>query len=148
MRTWSFLPAARQANEGKRIGIVFQFASPGVMPGKSPVRRYDLPVTDSEEHSALPKVTIEPQLNVRALSAPNIILGVHVNAHGELMSIDVLDDEESLASSVIPTIRGWQFVPGKCAGADCDSTVFIVIMPRHSALPIHGRSNESPGERK
>jgi S1-C subfamily serine protease len=148
VHTWSFLPAAHQANEAKRIGIVFQFASLTVMTGKSPVRRYDLPAIDSEEHSALPTVTIEPQLNVRALSAPNIILGAHVNAHGELMSIDVLDDEESLALSVIPAIRQWQFVPGKCAGADCDSTVFIVIMPRHSALPIHGRSNESSGERK
>ena len=64
------------------------------------------------------------------------------------MSIDVLDDEDSLASSVIPAIRQWQFVPGKRAGTDCDSTVFIVIMPRHAALPIHVRSNESSGERK
>ncbi|MGB2636437.1 MAG: trypsin-like peptidase domain-containing protein [Candidatus Acidiferrum sp.] len=147
VHTWSFMPAAHQGNEAKRIGIVFQFASPGVMPGKSPLRRYDIPATESEERSALPKVTIEPQLNVRALSAPNIILAAHVNAQSELMSIDVLDDEESLASSVIPAVRQWQFVPGKRAGADCDSTVFIVIMPRHAPLPVHVRSNESSGER-
>ncbi|MGB7728040.1 MAG: trypsin-like peptidase domain-containing protein [Candidatus Acidiferrum sp.] len=146
--TWSFMPAAHQGNETTRIGIVFQFASPSMMPGKSPERRYDIPATESEERSALPAVTIEPQLNVRALSAPNIILAAHVNARGELMSIDVLDDEESLASSVIPAIRQWQFVPGKCGSADCVSAVFIVVMPRHSALPIHGRSNESSRERK
>ena len=146
VHTWSFLPA-QQGNEA-RIGIVFQFASPGVMSGKSSVRRYDMPGTESGEGAALPTVTIEPQLNVRALSAPNIILAAHINAQGELISMDVLDDAQSLASSVIPTIRQWQFVPGKCAGNDCDFAVFIVIMPRHSALPIHARSNESAGERK
>lgn len=148
VHTWSFFPAAHQANDATRIGIVFQFASPGVMPGKSPVRRYDIPEAENEDRPALPTVTIEPQLNVKALSAPNIILAAHVNATGELLSIDVLDDEESLASSVIPAIRQWQFVAGKCAGGDCESTVFIVEMPRHSPLPIHARPNESSGGRK
>ena len=149
VHTWSFLRAAHQEHDATRIGIVFQFASPGVMPGKSPMRRYDyLPAAENEERSALPTVTIEPQPNVRTFSDPNVILAAHVSAQGELMSIDVLDDEESLASSVTPAIRQWQFVARKHAGANCDSTVFIVIMPRHAALPIHARSNESSGERK
>jgi trypsin-like peptidase len=142
VHTWSFLPASRNGDGLRRIGIVFQFASPGVMPGKSPVRRYDIPAAESEERSALPTVTIEPQLNVGAFSEPNIILVAHINAQGELLSIDVLDDEETLAPSVIPSIRQWQFAPGKHAGTNCDSTVFIVIMPRHAALPVHLRSNQ------
>ncbi|MGB9431245.1 MAG: TonB family protein [Candidatus Acidiferrum sp.] len=145
VRTWSFLPARRNgAASESRIGIVFQFAHPAVLPGSSSMHQYEEPPADAQDRAALPMVTTAPQSSTASGTETSVMLSVDINDQGEIGTISVLRDAESLGSSIAGAVRQWQFAPGKRAGANCDSTLIIVVIPRRGAMPAHAQSSERP----
>lgn len=139
VHSWTFRPAHR--NEAvDRIGILFQFARPGGLAGKSPLRHYEMPRDDAADRPALPMLTKEPEALASSNADASVIVSVHIDAQGTPGGIEVLQDPDSLAPAVIASIGEWQFSPGKRKGTNCDSTMIVVIIPRHRAAPIqvHG----------
>jgi TonB family protein len=152
-RTWSFAPARSNAGETrKRIGIVFQFVSPGFVEGKSTELRSAMPSGNGGDRPALPVLMTEAESPATSNADAGVILSARVDAQGQLGAINVLRDPESLAHSVIAAVRRWQFVSAICGGSSCDSTVIIAVIPRQRAglLPTqasgeaHGRTGKGP----
>jgi TonB family protein len=138
LRSWTFWPAA--ADEGKLkapIGIIFQFAHPGALLANNPVRTYEISRDDTADRPAHPMLTREPQVATKTNGEAGVILSVRIDAKGQAGSIDVLQDSESLAAPISASVRDWQFSPGKRGGANCDSTIFVVVIPRHRPTAIH-----------
>jgi hypothetical protein len=143
VHTWSFAPSPSKADPKEtRVGIVFEFASPGVVPNQSPVRHYEVPADETDSRAAVPLVTLEPQIFAKSHSQPMLIVAARVNASGELTSFNTIDDSDQLASSALPVLHQWQFAPAVCARQKCESTVIIVIVPRYGAAPVQIKSNE------
>jgi TonB family protein len=141
VRTWSFQPEKDESTPHARIGIIFQFASPGIVPGGSKTRRYDAPDVAGRERAALPLSTTEPEIFGASAAEAVVILSAQIDAEGNIAKIEVVKDAESLAANVLKAVSEWQFAPAKCAGADCASTVFIVIEPRQGTPLNHAHSN-------
>jgi outer membrane biosynthesis protein TonB len=53
-------------------------------------------------------------------------------AQGQLTSVQILRDSESLASAAVAAVRQWRFVPGKHGGAETDSPAIMVMVFRYS----------------
>jgi TonB family protein len=141
VHTWSFVPAgANEERKQTRIGIVFQFASPGLLAGRTPERHADMGLDDASDHASLPVVTTEPAYFTTSTTGRAIILSAHIDTRGKPETIDVLDGAESAASAVELMVRQWQFAPGKCAGSECRSNVIIVVIPRQGATPVRAQS--------
>jgi Trypsin-like peptidase domain len=141
VHTWSFVPSPSQDNAKETVGVVFQFAPPGVPPNQSPVRHYEMPSDDASPRAALPVLTVEPQLVAKSHSQPTLILAARINGAGELTSVKTVEDSDQLASTVVPILHQWRFAPAVCAGGKCDSTVIIVIVPRYGMAPAQIKSN-------
>ncbi|HUN63457.1 MAG TPA: trypsin-like peptidase domain-containing protein [Candidatus Sulfotelmatobacter sp.] len=142
VHTWSFVPSPSQDHAKEtRIGIVFQFASPGVLPNQSPIRHYQMPSGDTSPRAALPVLAVEPQLFAKSHSQPTLILAARISGAGELTSVQTVEDSDQLASTVVPILHQWQFAPAVCAEGKCDSTVLIVIVPRYGVTPVHMQSD-------
>jgi len=142
VHTWSFLPARGDGEAAEtRIGIVFQFAHPGVLPGNFSARSYEQPPAESKEHAALPIVTTEPRSFAASRTETSVILSADIGAQGEVAGITVLGDAESLGPSIAAAVRQWHFAPGRRDGANCDSTMIIVVIPRRGAMPGHAQSS-------
>jgi TonB family protein len=142
VRTWSFQPTWTEAESSQsRIGIVFQFASPGVLPGGPKVRRYDTPDVQARERAALPIVTTEPEIVAGSPAEGSVILTAKIDGQGQTTAVNVVRDSESLAPAVLRAVGQWQFTPGKCAGANCASTVILVFVPRQGRASNHAQSN-------
>jgi len=140
-RTWSFAPLGSKGDaKENRVGIIFQFAPPGAIPNKSPVRHYEQPTDDTNLRAALPIVTVEPEILAKSHSQPTLILAAKISAAGELTSVAAIDDSAQLASAVLPVLHQWQFSPAVCAHAKCDSSVIIVIVPRYGVAPAQTKS--------
>jgi outer membrane biosynthesis protein TonB len=138
VNTWTFRPAPNgDTKPPSRIGIIFQFAQPGAIPSSNSVRTYDIPAEDAPDRPARPMLTREPQVATNTNGEAGVILSVHIDAKGQPGAIEVLQDHESLAAAISASVRDWQFSPAKCAGANCDSTVFVVVIPRHRPTPVH-----------
>jgi TonB family protein len=141
VQTWSFLPARANGEVIEtRIGIAFQFAQPGLSAGSKPAHTNEEPLAGAKDRGALPMVTTEPQFSSAGAAEGNVILSGEVDAEGQLVSVEVLRDAGSFASSIVSAVHKWQFAPGKRAGANCDSTIIVVVMPRHSVMPSHAQS--------
>ncbi len=132
VRTWSFQPpvSGQQRSPDPRLGIVFQFASPGFSPAHSPVRHYQVTAPASADRAAVPEETteLEPAANTDAEAA--VILILRIDASGKPTSTLVFDDPQSLAGPLLAAIDHWQFSPGKCANANCNSALILVVIPR------------------
>jgi TonB family protein len=134
VRTWSFQPVPEGSNSPqRRVGIVFQYASPSVQPGNPKARRYDLPRAEANERAALPTLTKEPEAWASSHADGSLILAAQIDEQGALKGTQVLQDREALAPMVLKTIRTWEFVPSKQGGTNCASSLFIVIIPRQGA---------------
>jgi TonB family protein len=141
-RTWSFQPSTSdQESSPARIGIVFQFASPGALPGNAKPRHYDPPDVEARDRAPLPVVTTEPQIPGSSQAEANVMLAAQIDASGAATKIQVIQDAESLSATALAAVREWQFTPAKCAGANCVSTVFIVVVPRQGAAPNRAQSS-------
>jgi outer membrane biosynthesis protein TonB len=141
VRTWSFQPVPEGSNGPERhVGIVFQYASPGVQPGSPKARRYELPRADANERAALPTLTKETEAMASPHADGGLILAAQIDEQGELTDTQVLQDTEALAPTALKTIRTWEFVPSKQGGTNCASSLIIVIVPRQGAGPQTPRS--------
>lgn len=138
VHTWSFKPAtpSDQQSANPRVAIVFQFASPSASPDATKSRNYELPRPDSAERPALPLVTTPPNISANSNAEASIILQAEIDASGVASQIRVVSDLESLAPPVIEAVRNWQFSPAKCGGANCDSEMIIVVIPRQYAASV------------
>jgi TonB family protein len=150
VQTWSFQPpSSNQELSNPRIAIIFQFASPTASPDAAKSRYYDLPRPDSTDRPAIPLVTTPPSISVTSNIEASVILAVHIDASGVASHIQVMSDLESLAPPVIEVVRNWQFSPAKCGGANCDSEMMVVVIPRQYAVsvPAHPKApSRSPEE--
>jgi TonB family protein len=136
VRTWSFQPVPEGSNGPERhVGIVFQYASPGVQPGNLKARRYELPRAEANERAALPALTKEPESWASSHADGSLILAAQIDEQGALADIQVLQDTEALAPTALKAIHTWEFVPGKQGGTNCASSLIIVIVPRQGAGP-------------
>ena len=137
-RSWTFRPT--RAEEGKReqrIGIIFQFAHPGALLAGNPVRTYEIPREDAADRAAHPMLTREAQVSAKTNGEAGVILSVRIDAKGQPGAIEILQDTESLGTAISASVRDWQFSPGKYDGVDWDSTIFVVVIPRHRPAAIH-----------
>jgi TonB family protein len=115
-----------------RIGITFQFSQSYEPPRPTPVRTYDEPLANSAERGAQPVVTVEPKYPASSAGDGSVILYDLVGRQGQLTSVQILRDSESLTSAAVAAVHQWSFVPGKRAGADADSAAIVVVAFRHS----------------
>jgi TonB family protein len=141
VHTWSFEPSQSAGSLQGRIGIVFQFAPPGVLPAGPKTRRYDAPGAEANERAALPLATTEPEIVVGHQAEASVILAVQIDVNGQATDVNVVQDPESLASSVVKAIRQWEFTPGKSAGANAASEMIVVVVPRQGTTPSHAQSS-------
>lgn len=137
VRTWSFLPARLEGQPvGSRIGITFQFAQSyeplRAPPVEPPVTSNDAPLPASPDRGALPVVTVEPRFPATFARDGNAILSGQPNRQGQLTSLEVLQDSESLAPAAVAAVEKWRIIPARRAGADSDSLAIVVVVFRYS----------------
>lgn len=133
VRTWSFFPARMDGRAvSARIGITFQFSQSFEPARTTPVHKYDEPLAGSADRGALAVATVEPQYPASVEADGNVILSGLVGAQGQITSVQVLRDSESLGSAAAAAVRQWRFVPGKHGGADTDSIAIVVMAFRYS----------------
>jgi TonB family protein len=136
VQTWSFLPVRANGEIVKtRIGIAFQFAQPALSAASRPTHTYNEPLASAEDRSAVPIVTTEPQSQAKSDEEGSVILSAEIDAQGQLSTLQVLRDAGSLGPTIESAVRKWQFAPGRLAGANCNSTIIVVVMPRHGTMP-------------
>lgn len=137
VQTWSFKSVNSDPDLAHpRIAIVFQFASPTASPDAAKSRNYDLPRPDSTERPALPLVTTPPNISATSNAEASVILTAEIDSSGVPSHIHVVSDLESLAPAVVEAVHNWQFSPAKCGGANCNSEMIIVVIPRQFAVSV------------
>jgi outer membrane biosynthesis protein TonB len=143
VRTWSFIPARQDGRAvPARVGIVFQFWQSYDPPRKAAAHKYDEPLPNAPQRGALPVVTMEPQFPAPSAEDGSVILNLRIGRDGQVRSIRVLRDAESLAPAAKAAVQMWSFVPGKREGAAADSAAIVVVAFRHAAnSPSAPRSN-------
>jgi hypothetical protein len=128
--TWSFFPARLDGIAvAARIGVTFQFSGPNAFGQKTSVHNYDEPLPASADRPALPTITVEP---TNSMADGSVILYDVVGRQGQLTSVQIVCDSESLSSAVVATASDWRFVPGRRAGTDTDSAAIVVVAFRNS----------------
>jgi len=139
VQTWSFYPARLGDHPvAARVGITFQFLQLDER-GRAPaVHNFDEPSAVWPERAALPVVTAEPLFPSTTDRDGGVILSDIVAADGQLSSMKVLSQSESLAPEALAALRQWRFVPGKRAAIDADSAGIVVMAFRHG-----GRKNDA-----
>lgn len=142
VQTWSFLPARVNGDAVEaRIGIAFQFAPPAAFSASKPVPRSEETPADASDRGALPIAMTLPEASATSTGEASVILYAGIDAQGALSSVQVLRDAGSLGPPVVAAFRQWQFAPGKCDGANCNSALIAVIMPSHGSIPAHAQPN-------
>jgi TonB family protein len=137
VRTWTFLPARSNGRVvEQRIGIVFQFPE-SLRTTHTAVHNYAEPLPGAPDRGALPIVTVEPEGASAASAEGSVILSGAVDAQGQLTSVQVVRDLESLAPAVVGAAQKWRFVPGKQAGANINSAVVLAVTFRRAATRAH-----------
>jgi TonB family protein len=134
VQTWSFYPAIQDGHAvPARIGITFQFSQSLERTRSAPVHKFAEPSTVWPDRGALPVVTVEPELPSTTEQDSGVILYDIVAADGQLNSVKVLTESESLAAGGLAALRQWQFIPGKRAGNDTASAGIVVMVFRGGA---------------
>ncbi len=132
VRTWSFFPARLDGRAvAARIGITFEFSQSYEPPQTTQERKYGEPLAGSAERGALPVVTVDPQYPATGGGNGSVILYGLVGRQGQLATVQILSDPESLSSAAVAAVHQWRFVPGRRAGADSDSAAIVVVAFRH-----------------
>jgi len=170
VRTWTFFPALAGGHAvPARIGIVFDFsqsppaqtrpAQPQPSQAKSPDTKSSGPRSSAFEPSsqheellpaaadrgALPFVTVEPQSSSAAGAEGSVILYALVSPEGQLTSVQVLSDLDSLTTTAVSALQQWRFTPGRRNAAATNSAAVAVFTRRHSprATSSRGYSDQS-----
>jgi outer membrane biosynthesis protein TonB len=139
VQTWSFYPARLGGHSvAARVGITFQFLQLDERGRAAAASKFDEPSVVWPERAALPVVTVEPLFPSTMDRDGGVILSDIVAADGQLSSVKILSQSESLAPEALAALRQWRFVPGKRAGIDADSAGIVVMAFRHG-----GRKNDA-----
>jgi TonB family protein len=134
VQSWSFFPAQLDGQAvPARVGITFEFSQFYEPARTAPVHKYDEPAKVWADRGPLPVFTVEPLSPAPSDRDGSVILYDHVGAQGQLTSMKVFRDSESLASAALVAVNQWRFIPGRRAGSDSDSAAIVVFAFRHSA---------------
>ena len=140
VRTWSFAPAREDGTPvAARIGIIFQFSQSYEPPRIPKAHKYEEPMPPAADRGALPVVTIEPQGPAPNVEDGSVILEAPVARDGQIGSVQVLRDTDSLAAGATAAIQQWSFAAAKRGGLATDSPAIIVVAFRHA-----GNSQAAP----
>ena len=137
VQTWSFNPAILDGHPvAARVGITFQFLQSDERGRAAPVHKFAEPSAAWPDRAALPVVTVDPLFPPTTDRDNGVILYDVVAADGQLSSVKVLSQSESLASDAVAALRRWHFVPGRRAGIDTNSAGIVVMDFRHGERKI------------
>jgi TonB family protein len=137
VQTWSFYPARLDGHPvAARIGITFQFLQSDERGRAAPVHKFDEPSAVWPERAALPLVTVDPLFPPTTNRDGGVILYDLVAADGQLSSVKVLSQSESLAPEAVAALQQWHFVPGRRAGINSNSAGIVVMDFRHGGRKI------------
>jgi hypothetical protein len=126
-RTWTFTPAHLDGHDVEaRIGIVFQFPQSFLPPLGSKERKHNEPLAESNDRSALPILTVEPDYPPNSNVQGSVALYNLVDSEGHITSTTGLLDVEPLTAPTAAALRRWQFAPAKHGGAATESAVIVV----------------------
>ncbi|MGA8223894.1 MAG: energy transducer TonB [Candidatus Acidiferrales bacterium] len=133
VRTWSFFPAHFEGHAvAARIGITFQFSQTYERLPSALLHKYDEPLAASADRGALPIVTVEPQSPAASAADGSVILYALVGQQGDLTSLQVIRDSDTLTAAAVDAVHQWRFAPGKHAGMGTESASIVVVAFRHS----------------
>ena len=128
VRTWSFFPARSGGLAvAARVGITFQFSQSYEPPRTTPAQSYDGSLAGSIDRGPMPVFTVEPQYAATSVGDGSVILYDLVDRKGQITSVQVLSDSESLSTAAVAAVSRWRFVPGRHAGMDVDSAAIVVM---------------------
>jgi outer membrane biosynthesis protein TonB len=132
VQTWSFNPASLDGHPvAARVGITFQFLQSDERGRAVPVHNFDEPSAIRPDRAALPVITVDPLFPSTMDRDGGVILYDIVAADGQLSSVKVLTQSDSLASEALAALRQWHFIPGRRAGIDANSAGIVVMTFRH-----------------
>ncbi len=132
VQTWSFNPATFDGYPvAARVSITFQFLQSDERGRAVPGHNFDEPAAVWPDRAALPVVTVDPLFPSRMDRDGGVILYDIVAADGQLSSVKVLTQSDSLASEALAALWQWHFVPGRRAGIDANSAGIVVMTFRH-----------------
>jgi len=135
VRTWSFKPATADGQAvGARIGIVFQFSQSFLPRLTRPERKHDEVLAESDDRSALPVLTVEPDYPPNSVAQGSVGLYSLVDPEGHITSTSTLLDVGSLTAPTAAALRRWQFAPAKQGGIATESAVIVVETFRRPSL--------------
>ena len=135
VETWTFLPARQDGRPvASRIGIVFQFAQPFLPKLTARVHEYKETGTDSKDRAALPVFTLEPEYPPTSIGEGSVILNEIVDRQGQVTSMHVVRDLESLTAPTVAAVTQWKFASGRRAGENAPSDVIVVVTFRRPAV--------------
>ena len=137
LRTWSFLPARLEGQPvASRAAIVFQFVQsyepPRAPSAEPPLEPNDARLPAGPDRGPLPVAPFEPRFPAGATRDGSAILSGIVTPQGQLASLEVLQDSESLAPAAVAAVQKWRFIPARRAGTDSDSLAIVVFVFRYS----------------
>jgi TonB family protein len=134
VQSWSFFPAQLDGQAvPARVGITFEFSQFYEPSRTAPVHKYEEPTKVWADRGPLPVFTVEPLSPAASERDGSVILYDQVGPQGQLTSVKVFRDSESLASAALAAVNQWRFIPGRRAGSDSDSAAIVVVAFRHAA---------------
>jgi TonB family protein len=144
VQTWTFRPARSVENVVEtRLGIVFQFPSSLAAANASREHVYEGRFEDGQDRAAHPLSTPEPDTSHTKVAEGSVILCAHIDANGNIGSIDVVRGDEPLTTAVLSAVRQWRFAPGRRAGVSTSSEVIAVLTFRQLAMTTPAPSAKS-----
>jgi len=138
VRTWSFFPARLDGLPvAARVGITFQFSQSYEPLRATPAHEFDEPLPDSPDRGALPVSTVPSQYPSASAEEGSVILYGLVGPQGQLTSVQILRDSESLSAPALAAVQQWRFVPGRLGGRDIESAAIVVVAFRFTGSAHH-----------
>jgi outer membrane biosynthesis protein TonB len=132
VQTWSFNPASLDGHPiAARVGITFQFIQSDERGRAAHIHNFDEPSAVWPDRAALPISTVDPLFPSTMDRDGEFILYDIVAADGQLSSVKVLSQSESVGTETVAALRQWRFIPGRRAGIDSDSAGVAVMTFRY-----------------
>jgi len=122
VRTWSFVPGA-SAN----ISITFEFAQTSAA-----LRTRPIPIDDSARSPADHAAIYAAPMSPGEFSADNTVVALQIGAEGNLLSAQPVKGFPPLSSAANDYLLQQKFLPASCSGQPCASTIFLVLVSRHT----------------
>jgi Trypsin-like peptidase domain/Gram-negative bacterial TonB protein C-terminal len=143
VHTWTFQPPPSGELAATRISVVFQFSGSFTSASAPQRHTYVEQLAGASERGPQPLVDPEPDFPSAKLAEGSVTLCEQVDSRGQLDSIEVLGDSQSLSAPAVAAARQWRFAPARHAGADTISEVIVVVIFRPSALSTRPATKSS-----